>query len=209
MRLNILWNRISWRRIVNHICCICLFLVICCTSALAASPQALIETSVMTYSETGFAVDVMVKFDDMSLYNDQVYLSYHIVDENGEEILFENQRIPVNLEAPFMTMYVDCAGLEELAGRDSAIIQFDLVDQKNIYWFSQKTDISFQSTSVVFDRAWLGTSASNDKNNPVETSIDTALSVLPAAFNLAVWVLLLVLIYRVMEENDKKKKDIR
>lgn len=213
MRLNILLNKINWPKTAEHICCVCLFLVVCCAFARADGNQVTIETGAMTYSEVGFAVDVTVKFEDMSLYNDQVYLSYHIVDEDGGELLFENQRIPVNLEAAFATIYVDCANLEELADRETAVIQFDLVDQKNIYWFSQKMDIAFQSTSVVFDRALLRTSGSSEQTGdidyPAEVPTDTASSILSIMINLAAWVLLVVLICTVMGKNHKNKKGIR
>ncbi len=199
MRLNILWNKKSWRRIVSYICCICLFLVICCTLAQAAEPQVLIETGAMTYTDTGFAVDVTVKFEDMSLYNDQVYLSYHIVDENGGELLFENQRVPVDLEAEFMTMHVDCANLEELADRETAIIQFDLVDQRNVYWFSANSNISFQAASVVFDRGLL---------QAPTPSVSTTFSIVLNGLACVAAVILFFIIKRHMTGHGMKGQDM-
>ena len=213
MRLNTLLNRINWHKKVECICWICFFFTIFCTSAYAEGNQVTIETGAVTYTDVGFAVDVTVTFEDMSLYNEQVYLSYHIMDEKGEEILFENQRIPINLEAPYVTMYVDCADLEELAGRKTAVIQFDLIDEGNAYWFSTNGNISFQAASIAFDRDLLQSPpiqiSGNSEENQDEINDDTIPDIFSIIINVIAWVVIAVLIVTIAKTRYRRAEQSR
>lgn len=198
MHLNILLNRINWRRLAEYTLCFCVFLAICSTAAYADDAQVIIETGAMSYSDTGFAVDVTVTFKDMSLYNEQVYLSYHVVDENGEYLLYENQRLPFHPDAAFTTVYIEWTSLEEIADRSTAVIQFDLVDEANVYWFSENSDIIFQTASVGVDREMLSPSAPQVPNTGEMSTTGPHTSVVSTVFsitlNIIVWAVLAVLL---------------
>ncbi len=208
MHLNILLNRINWRRLAEHALCFWVFLMICSTAAYAEEAQVIIETGAMTYFDTGFAVDVTVTFKDTSLYNEQVYLSYHVVDENGECLIYENQRLPFYPDAAFTTVYVEWTSIEAIADRSTAVIQFDLVDEANVYWFSENSDIIFQTASVVFDRETLLPGALPVSENNEEKASDTSniSTLFSAAINAAIWIAILFLIYLFAQIRDQKLK---
>lgn len=208
MHLNILLNRINWRRLAEYTLCFCVFLAICSTAAYADDAQVIIETGAMSYSDTGFAVDVTVTFKDMSLYNEQVYLSYHVVDENGEYLLYENQRLPFHPDAAFTTVYIEWTSLEEIADRSTAVIQFDLVDEANVYWFSENSDIIFQTASVGVDREMLQPSELpvSENNEDKATDTNNISQIFAIAINVAIWITILSLIYLFGRIRDQKLK---
>lgn len=101
------------------------------------------EIEVLSEKETAdnvFIADVRVKFNDLSKYNDAIYLSYHISDspeyvKSPERGIFENERFNVVLNennSATLKIQLDCSRLDY----SDVYVQFDLVDQNNAYWFS-------------------------------------------------------------------------
>ena len=96
--------------------------------------------------------NVTVTFNNMNLYNENVKFSYHIQDENGNDILFENERTPLVLEGnkAVIPFNFDKKAVEAVQGLKEFKIVFDLVDEQNVYWFSANTNLDF----VIFKTNW-------------------------------------------------------
>lgn len=81
--------------------------------------------------------EVTISTIDPTLFHDQVKLSWHIYDEAGNDLVYENERIPVTLgdgQAATIPVEID---LSELALPPQKVtIQFDLVDEENLFWFA-------------------------------------------------------------------------
>ena len=98
---------------------------------------------------------VQVKFNDMSFYNDQVYLSYHIFDDIGETVINENERIKIDLDSQERQQFelaIDLTEAKTLAGDDRLVVVFDIIDEKNVYWFSADDSLNFDSISIATHR---------------------------------------------------------
>lgn len=95
-----------------------------------------------------FTAKVRVCFNDMSLYNDNMFLSYHIYDtsdfhESSLDGVFENERYPIVLDENNCAEFeipIDCSQL----GYTDAYIQFDIVDTVNLYWLYLTGNGSFE-----------------------------------------------------------------
>ena len=102
------------------------------------------------YSSTGAAIPVAVTFANMHDYHKDVLLSYHILSKTGEPILMENQRLPMDVDAS------GCAHVQvvldtlppEVAKSEEFVMSFDLVDQKNSFWFSTEESVSLKTAQV-------------------------------------------------------------
>lgn len=135
-----------------------LLLLFCTPVANAAQEGVGITCTDPVYTAQGLKTTVLTTFYDQTLYNDQVYLSYHILDSDGETLVAENQRLPLRLNKSGLastTVIVNCANLPELSGKETAQIQFDLVDEKNAFWFSAHPNVSFDAETLQFDRGAL------------------------------------------------------
>lgn len=154
MRLRNLLRWISSKRPVEAVVCAALLLCACHVTALAdGEAQASVTVGGSYYTDAYFLVDVTVSFEDMELYNDSIRLSYHAVSAEGQDIAFENQRIPVVLgegNSMTCTVAVDMAGFPE--GTD-AYLKFDLVDEENGFWFSYNPEVSFVGGEVLCNKA--------------------------------------------------------
>lgn len=131
---------------------VCLLLMT--SAALAAGADVSIEASEPVYTVTGFTTDVTVYFAEPSLHHDRVYLSYHICDEEGNMLVFENQRIPFDIEedgSATIKVRVVNSALPELAQMQRAAVHFDFVDEKNAFWFSYNPAVNFQEGVVLFE----------------------------------------------------------
>lgn len=96
---------------------------------------------------------VTVEFKTKELYNSKVYLSYHILGENNDVLVNENQRVPFKLNengTAKVTLSINLEDLEETKKAKKLFIKYDLVDEKNVYWFSTKNDIIFETFSTVY-----------------------------------------------------------
>lgn len=91
---------------------------------------------------------VTVQFHRQELYNEGVKLSWHIYSDGGELLVFENERYPLAVEngTAVVPVKIELPQLE--AG--SAVIRFDLVDEENVYWFSDSPALTMQQDEVHF-----------------------------------------------------------
>lgn len=103
-----------------------------------------------------FEVSVKVQFEDESLYNDNVYLSYHVYDALGENLLkYENQRIKIKLDENSQmvcTLAIDLT--EVMKNADAVVVKYDIVDQANLYWFADKPEVKFSTVKINCELDW-------------------------------------------------------
>ena len=151
--------------------CVVMLLVLCMTqTAWATGESVTITPDIQTYTSDGMIVPLTISFSDMGLYNEEVYFSYHILAEDGSILRYENERIPLSLEngEARLEIYIPCASFSELEAVELAQIQFDLVDQKNVYWFSDRGYL--EAEPVQFERKNLLTEAVQGENEISEVS---------------------------------------
>lgn len=96
--------------------------------------------------------NVAITFNNMDLYNENIKFSYHIYDDAGKDLAFENERIPVMLEGnsvvvPFAFNKKEVISVAELK---KFKIVFDLVDEQNVFWFSSNTNVKFATCEVLY-----------------------------------------------------------
>jgi hypothetical protein len=104
-----------------------------------------------------FNVIVKVHFYDVSLYNEEVYLSYHIYDLSGNVVKFENERYHMTLDDN--NDFIQNIVVDNID--DSCIVKFDIVDQKNIFWFLGNENIEKEFAEIKQERNMLTTALNN------------------------------------------------
>lgn len=132
---------------------------LCCTYAYAAegsAPDVVIQPGDPQYTDTGFSVDLDVRFNNLQLYHDQVLISYHVVDDNGGTLLFENEKLALNPAADGtdkIRFYIDCQTiLDQIGPVDGGMfIQFDLGDYRDSFWYSSNDAVKLQTKTVRVD----------------------------------------------------------
>lgn len=148
------------------------------SGALTAPSAVEIAAGEPTYTFSGFDMPLTVTFRDMSLYNDQVYLSYHILSEDGVWLVQYNPAVTLELDdsgTSQILVHVDCVEILDAAEQDVATIQFDLLDAQNGYWFSGlSTVIDFQGDTFLYDaKAAAQSLITIGETDPIDTQ-DTA-----------------------------------
>ena len=100
---------------------------------------------------------VIVYFNDLNLYNNNVKLSYHIYDQNDQNIQFENERLSLTLVDGKATtnVSIDLDKIDTVKDLKKCIIKFDLVDEQNVYWFYNNPSISFDSINIQYIDSFL------------------------------------------------------
>jgi len=103
------------------------------------------NTQTIYERQTELSVDLF--FSDLSYYNDQCYLSYHVWDADHNMLQYENARIPIKLDKNGEGNIAVQVNLSGLKGK-CFYITFDIVDEKNQFWFSDNSNIEMNSVEV-------------------------------------------------------------
>lgn len=86
---------------------------------------------------------------DDSLINDQLKLSYHVWNEDKTEyISYENLRIPICTDGNRDNIVEFDVAFDK--PKTSAWICFDIVDEKNGFWYAGSPGVNFQSEDVFY-----------------------------------------------------------
>ena len=97
-----------------------------------------------------------MQFEDESLYNDDVYLSYHVYDALEENLLkYENQRIKIKLDENSQmvcTLAIDLT--EVMKNADAVVVKYDIVDQANLFWFADNPEVKFSTVKINCELDW-------------------------------------------------------
>lgn len=114
----------------------------------------------------GISIDVTVTFKEDSLYNEGVYLSYHILDQNGELLQFENTRYPLTVQGgrAEQTILISSADIPTGENGEAMVIQLDLVDTQNVFWFSENGDIAAKMDAITLAPEEIKGSSGGDMN---------------------------------------------
>lgn len=105
------------------------------------------------------------------VYNENVKLSYHIKDAEGNMLAFENERISLKGMGFPSEVYVkiDLNDFFAKTNGGSLTVLFDLVDEENIYWFSDNPErncdfeqLTIDSTGSVSEKSYASTVIMHD-----------------------------------------------
>jgi len=99
-------------------------------------------------------VDLTVQYINQSLYNNKNFISYHVYDKEDNELLWEGKRLPFTIDKEGIArLKVDIDLKTEVDSFDVNFlkISFDIVDEKNEYWYSTNTDINLSSDTIFVD----------------------------------------------------------
>ena len=102
--------------------------------------------------------EVCIDFGDTGLYHEGIKLSWHIVDGEGQELLFENERIPIPSPTEGVSraqVRIDLSQISAVSTEKALTIQFDLVDETNGYWYTQNPALEFQGAEVIYTYRFL------------------------------------------------------
>ena len=176
-------------------------LFLCVSCVVFAEEQVSIVLKKVDYTTDGMDFEVELAFADKSWYNDSIFLSYHILDEQGTMLRFENERFPVTLQGKKtkpVEVRVDCSQIPELEEVNEAWIQFNLVDSENLYWFRDKGMLNEENASVLFERS---------RMEPEQAGGFMTVLDLPAVIlNTVTWAALLYFLWRFRPKSKKNTK---
>lgn len=115
-----------------------------------SSSDVAVTAAAPVREDGGISIDVTVTFKEDSLYNEGVYLSYHILDQNGELLQFENTRYPLTVQGgrAEQTILISSADIPTGENGEAMVIQLDLVDTQNVFWFSENGDIAAKMDAI-------------------------------------------------------------
>ncbi len=160
MHSNILLSLIRKKKIRFLNCFVVIFFAIMCFFCLNASADEVknIEDAVGVIwghsSETSVAqinASVILRFNDLSYYNDSIKLSYHICDPEGNDIQYENERYSVVLDEnneAIIPLEIDLSSFQF----DNIVVKLDIVDEKNNYWFGTMAEDDSFLPSVTYEK---------------------------------------------------------
>ena len=154
------------------------------------SPQISIRSDgPLKFSSPEHNITVQVIFHDLSLYNEHVKLSYHIYDEDGNVLAFENERIPlmINDGTVVVDLTLDISAAMELSTTKKVHVKFDVVDEKNAFWVSQHPDITHELYETTYDGSVTNKSLSNLDYILSNQKIQLVASVSALLFLVIVW----------------------
>lgn len=144
---------------IHSLAIILVMLVISSFSDIRASEKSNeIEISVLSnqeYYQPNMEVEVQVKFNNHDKYNDQVYLSYHIYDNEEKELVWEGERLPIQLDEEFIgkvNLNIDLTKYVDIDKNEVVYVKFDLVDEKNVYWLSDNKEEDSQLPIIKYEK---------------------------------------------------------
>ena len=136
----------------------CMLVLMAHASGIYVTPDGAYDVSVSVDSRhevytKRFTSEVTVSFQDASLVNDQLYLSYQVLNADGEVLLEEANRVLLTFEAGATS----CTASIEIApqdygidGLDTYTVRFDIVDAINLFWFGRSEEHKLYSDYVQY-----------------------------------------------------------
>lgn len=188
---NILWKKMKRGSEINggiffpcYLFFICFFILFSLDSGEFYAANKSVPVEMVVHSDNKFYtkdyhVKLEILFGDMNYYNEDLFASYHLIDsKTRKNIQFENQRIRIPNPLGDNSVEVDVdLNLENMERYKELTVQFDIVDEKNVFWFSEQI-VGFQMPEIRFiDDVWLGI-VSEVKNEIVNSPIIFGINIL-------------------------------
>lgn len=132
-------------------------------------------------SYSSVTVPVGVRFYNLDYYNNQVYLSYHIDDMEGNAVKNENERIKIDLDSEGYyrsNLKIDLTDIWSLMESNNLYIKLDIVDEKNVYWFSTNADMSFEACEINVEKSVVQSLLGEIQGNKVIFGINAVVFIL-------------------------------
>lgn len=126
---------------------------LCVFASETGNVDVLITSGEQIISETGtqteMQTEIQISFSDMDIYNEELYLSYHVTNDSGDMIQYEGDRFHILLDENQTATIPIKINVSEFTDRSKKIIViFDIVDQKNLFWFSGQKSIDMTTVEI-------------------------------------------------------------
>lgn len=99
-----------------------------------------------------------INYHNQDLYNEENFLSFHFYDEEDKVLHWEGERIPFKIDSGGGTKVSFSLNLNDypnVKGLKNSYLQFDIIDEKNAYWFSTNDEIRFFADRISYDKGFL------------------------------------------------------
>lgn len=106
----------------------------------------------LVQSKQQISGSIYVNYSNISLYNDMVKLSYHIYDKDNNVLIFENERMSFTLidGKAMVDININLNDKKEISDMKNLIIRFDLVDEKNLFWYNDNPNVNIQTLDIQY-----------------------------------------------------------
>lgn len=173
------------------------FFFVCISAVYAEGEEIRITALEPSYEKDGAHIEVQVELPDKNFVTTGKYFSYHIFNQENM-VRFENERYPLEELKTETIIVIDPENIPEIKGLDKISVQFDIVDEENVYWYSMNEDKNLISDEVEVDlEQSRSIIAEYKKYAVIVNKIQFAISVM---LNLAGWAILGLIIYIVKKK---------
>ncbi len=141
--------------------------------------EILLEEVHLTDEDIQAALEIC--FSNLKYYNEHVYLSYHIFDSQGNLVIGENERVKIELNAgqrQSVSLQIDMGDAKILAPDEKLYVEFDIVDEKNAFWYSTSNEMIFRTARIDFSRSVLQKVADEIQGNAIIFAINIIVFIL-------------------------------
>lgn len=132
--------------------CVALILAISAYAEEQGTVEIIVDTDTNIYG-TSNQLNCQILFNDMNYYNEYLYISYHLLDaENEEMIQFENERVWVSApdDKGISNVTMDVV-IDNQYKSQKLIVQLDVVDTLNQFWFSRLGKHPLSSPTLYYE----------------------------------------------------------
>ncbi len=130
------------------------FNVVCCVNAAPEGVSAIQVLDSKYWGNGRYTFQVQCHIGEEHLINDQLKFSYHIWNgDKTEYIAYENERIAISTNGQADTIVTFDIKLTKT--KEEAWICFDIVDEKNGFWFAGTDGINFSSEDIHYSYSFL------------------------------------------------------
>ena len=150
---NLRHNILKYLTTVLPLCCFCLISGVTVCADQTGAVEIVVDADLNMY-DTRKQLYGEIYFNDTEYYNEYLYMSYHLVDaENEEMIQFENERVWISApnDKGIVNIIMDIV-IDDQYKDQNLIIQLDIVDILNQYWLSDLEEDILISPTIYYEK---------------------------------------------------------
>lgn len=137
------------RKVVN-VCGVTIVFLICSHLIAHAETQSInisVDANVIYSIED--TITARIEYSNREMYNEHVYLAYHVKSENGDILRYESERYSLSLDDNNVAVVPVKVNISDVETENGVfLLELDIVDEDAMIWLSDANNIDFH-TSVV------------------------------------------------------------